>query len=121
MRPSFPSRAPPLARTLTLALETAVHLNFCPVPPPFPLNQFNPRVLLDWMPRFVLPDAQRAKIERGVAYLEKGSVRSPALSPSLSLERASLTLFTFAVRPTMPCSSSRCVRGASSTSERRRR
>ncbi|GAA5898043.1 hypothetical protein JCM8208_000141 [Rhodotorula glutinis] len=51
----------------------AVHLNFCPVPPPFPLNQFNPRVLLNWMPRFVLPDAQRAKIERGVAYLEKGS------------------------------------------------
>ncbi|GAA5997224.1 epoxide hydrolase family protein [Rhodotorula paludigena] len=51
----------------------AVHLNFCPVPPPFPLNMFNPRTLLDWMPRFVLPDERRAKLERGVAYIERGS------------------------------------------------
>ncbi|GAA5820521.1 hypothetical protein JCM3770_002284 [Rhodotorula araucariae] len=51
----------------------AVHLNFCPVPPPFPFDQFNPRTLLNWMPRFVISDQQRAKLERGLAYLEKGS------------------------------------------------
>ncbi|GAA6043257.1 hypothetical protein JCM8097_008490 [Rhodosporidiobolus ruineniae] len=51
----------------------AVHLNFCPVGAPPPFSWFNPRTLLDWMPRFLVSDLQRARAERALAYLERGS------------------------------------------------
>ncbi|GAA5888876.1 hypothetical protein JCM6882_002887 [Rhodosporidiobolus microsporus] len=51
----------------------AVHLNFCPARPPAPFSWFNPRTLLAWTPRALLPDDQRAKLERGLDYVEKGS------------------------------------------------
>ncbi|GAA5827287.1 hypothetical protein JCM11251_001206 [Rhodosporidiobolus azoricus] len=52
---------------------TAVHLNFCPVGPPAPFSWFSPRTLLAWTPRLLLPDEQRAKLEKGLNYIEKGS------------------------------------------------
>ncbi|GAA5895878.1 hypothetical protein JCM5296_006691 [Sporobolomyces johnsonii] len=51
----------------------AVHLNFCPVGPPAPFSYFSPKTLVEWLPRFILPDKQRERAKRAVNYLEKGS------------------------------------------------
>ncbi|GAA6010136.1 hypothetical protein JCM11491_005357 [Sporobolomyces phaffii] len=51
----------------------AVHLNFCPVPPPAPLSWINPHLLLDWLPEFVIPKREHDRKKRALQYLEKGS------------------------------------------------
>ncbi|GAA5858766.1 hypothetical protein JCM8547_004978 [Rhodosporidiobolus lusitaniae] len=52
----------------------ATHLNFCPTPAPWPLNKLSPQTLVAYMPTFLLGGEQKLKqIQRGIAYLEKGS------------------------------------------------
>lgn len=55
-------------------IVVAVHLNFCPAAgiPSF-LSTINPRTLLEWMPRFLVPDLARERAYRALNYVETGS------------------------------------------------
>lgn len=70
LSPFHPSLHPP---TLADRDITAVHLNFCPVPPQGLLALIPPRTLLAILPNWILSPLDRKRSESALTYLERGS------------------------------------------------
>ncbi|SGY95166.1 BQ5605_C036g11475 [Microbotryum silenes-dioicae] len=51
----------------------AVHLNFLPASPDGILSIIPPRLLLSYLPSFIMPDLRRQRLLRALDYVEKGS------------------------------------------------